>query len=131
MPTTAPGAWKLRALTAILILEALVMVAIVLWLIVDLFTLTPSSYATAIAITVLAAIGAVFIGVIATMCLRRHPRFRGGAVIWQLIQLAIAVGSFQGAFAQPLIGWAILIPSVAALVLSFSRPVTDLVTSQP
>ncbi|MGO2658765.1 hypothetical protein [Mycetocola reblochoni] len=130
MTTTTPGAWKLPVLTAILLAEALVMTAIVLWLIVDLVTLTPSSYATAVAITVLAAIGAAFVWAIALMCLRRRARFRGGAVVWQLIQIAVAVGSFQGAFAQPLIGWVILLPSLAALILCFSAPVTRLVTAE-
>lgn len=129
MQTPPAGAWKLPTLNAILLIEAVAMAAIVGWLLIDLVTLRPSSYATAIALLILTVIGAIFIWVVAVLCLRRNARFRGGAVIWQLIQLAVAIGSFQGVFAQPLIGWVILVPSLLALVLSFSKPVTALVTA--
>jgi hypothetical protein len=40
-----------------------------------------------------------------------------------LVQLAIAIGAFQGIYAQPAIGWAIVVPSVLVLVLLFTRSV--------
>ena len=117
------GSTALRVVIALLFVEALAMVILVGVLVVDILTLPASSMASAIALTVLVAIGAVFISAVAVGALRRQGWVRGGAVIWQLVQLAIALGAFQGAFAQPAIGWAILVPSVVVLVLLFTPSV--------
>ena len=92
-------------------------------LIVDILTLPAASIASAIALTVLVAVGAAFELAVAVGTVRRQPWVRGGAVIWQLVQLAIALGAFQGAYAQPAIGWAILVPSVVVLILLFTPSV--------
>ncbi len=38
---------------------------------------------------------------------------RGAIVVWQVLQLAIAIGSFQGLFARPDIGWLLVDPGGA------------------
>ena len=48
---------------------------------------------------------------------------RSAALFWQLIQLAIASGSFTGQFGSNAIGWGLIIPSVIVLVLLFTKPV--------
>jgi hypothetical protein len=40
-----------------------------------------------------------------------------------VLQIAVAIGCFQGLFARPDIGWALLVPAVLALVLLFTPPV--------
>ena len=122
-PGRRGGSTALLVVIALLFVEALAMVIVVGVLVVDILTLPASSMASAIALTVLVAIGAVFITAVAVGALRRQGWVRGGAVIWQLVQLAIALGAFQGAFAQPAIGWAILVPSVVVLVLLFTPSV--------
>jgi hypothetical protein len=41
-----------------------------------------------------------------------------------VVQLAVALGAFQGALARPDVGWLLLVPSVAAIVLTLSPSVT-------
>ncbi len=126
IPADTPGvqdSLALRVLTGLLFLEAAAMIVVVLVLIVDTLTLPATSLASAIALTVIAAIGAGFVSAVAIGALRRQGWVRGGAVIWQLVQLAIAVGAFQGTFAQPAIGWALLAPSVLVLILLFTPSV--------
>ncbi|MET0843915.1 MAG: hypothetical protein ABWY23_08685 [Mycetocola sp.] len=113
----------LRLLTALLFMEAAAMIVVVTVLIVDILTLPAASLASAIALTVIVAIGAVFVSAVAIGVLRRRSWVRGGALIWQLVQLAIAIGAFQGTFAQPAIGWALLAPSVLVIVLLFTSSV--------
>ncbi|MET1053339.1 MAG: hypothetical protein ABWX65_11940 [Mycetocola sp.] len=110
-------------LTVLLFAEALAMVILVFVLIIDILTLPAASISSAIALTVLVAIAAVFVCAVAVGALRRRGWVRGGAVIWQLVQLAIAIGAFQGVFAQPAIGWALLAPSIVVLVLLFTPSV--------
>ena len=126
IPADSPGAHRslaLTVLTALLFLEAAAVVVVVIVLILDILTLPAASLTSAIALTVVVAIGAVFVSAVAVGALRRQGWVRGGAVIWQLVQLAIAVGAFQGAFAQPAIGWALLAPSLTVLILLFTPSV--------
>jgi hypothetical protein len=103
--------------------EALVMAGVVLWLVVELMTAQPASYETALAILVLAAIAAVFLGFVAVHTLRARPWTRAATLTWQLLQVVIAIGCFQGMVATPGIGWFLLVPAVLAIVLLFTPPV--------
>jgi hypothetical protein len=103
--------------------EALVMAGVVLWLIVELLTTRPSSFETAVAILVLAAIAAIFLGFVAVHTLRARPWTRAATLTWQLLQVVIAIGCFQGMVATPTIGWYLLIPAVLAIILLFTPPV--------
>ena len=121
MPPAASVSGGVRAalvvVSALLFLEALALVAIVVWLVVDLITLQPSSYATAIALIVLVVIGAVWVGAVAIASLRRAPWSRAAAIVWQILQISIAVGAFQGLFARPDVGWLLLVPAVTVIGL--------------
>ena len=117
------GSLAIWLLLVFLFAEAVAMGTLVAVLVIDILTLPAASIASAIALTVLVAVGAAFVVAAAIGVLRRQPWSRGGALVWQLVQLAIALGAFQGIYAQPAIGWAILAPSVIVLVLLFTRPV--------
>jgi hypothetical protein len=122
--STAPSrSVELRVLTGLLMAEAVAMVVLVVVLVIDTLTLPAVSLTSAIALTVLVGIGAAFVCAVAVGALRRQGWVRGAAVIWQLIQLAIAIGAFQGTFAQPAIGWALLAPSLVVLLLLFTPAV--------
>jgi hypothetical protein len=112
-----------RVLAVLVGLEAIALAAAVVVLLVDVVTLTPASLASAIALIVLAAVAAIWVAWIAVSLLRGASWSRGGALFWQLIQLTIALGAIQGAFAQPLIGAAIAVPSLTVIVLLFTRSV--------
>ena len=117
------GSLAIRLLTGILFLEALALVAVVLVLVFDILTQPATSLSSAIALTVLVAIAAVFVSAVAIAMARRFPWSRGAALVWQLVQLAIAFGAFQGATAQPAWGWAILAPTLIAVILLFTKSV--------
>ena len=94
-----------------------------IYLIVELLTATPDSLASALALTVLAAIAAVWIGFIGANVLRGRAWTRGAATVVQVLLGAVAIGCFQGVLAQPAIGWLLLIPALVVLFLLFTPPV--------
>lgn len=120
----------LLVVSVVLFLEAATMTALVVWLLVDLFALEPSSYATAIALLVLVAIGAIWVVSVAFASLRRAPWSRAAAIVWQILQVSIAVGAFQGLFARPDLGWALLVPAVTVIGLLLWTPVRVAYTSE-
>ena len=127
MPHQASVSGGLRAalitVTALLFLEAAALVAVVVWLVVDLLALEPSSYATAIALIVLVVIGATWVSAVAVASIRRAPWSRAAAIVWQVLQLSIAVGAFQGLFARPDVGWLLLVPAITVIGLLLWTPV--------
>jgi len=110
-------------LVLILFAECALVVVATIYLVVELLTATPDSLASAVALTVLTAIAAVWLGFIATNVLRGRAWTRGAAIVVQVLQGAVAIGCFQGILAQPAIGWLLLIPALVVLVLLFTPPV--------
>ncbi|HEU4850024.1 MAG TPA: hypothetical protein VFS93_06405 [Terrimesophilobacter sp.] len=113
----------LTVLAAMLFLEAALMAATAGFLFFELMTEAPASYASAIAILGLVLIAAAWLVVVAVGALRARPWVRGAALTWQVLQLAVAVGSFQGLFPRDDIGWFLLVPAVIVLLLLFTRSV--------
>ena len=109
--------------SVLLVAEAAGMIALVVWLLVDLVALQPSSYATAIALLVLVVIGALWVTAVAIGSFRRAPWTRGAAIVWQVLQVSVAVGAFQGLFARPDVGWLLLVPAVTIAGLLLWPPV--------
>jgi hypothetical protein len=103
--------------------EAALLWAAVVWLILELLTDQPTSFASALAILVLAVIAAAWVTTITVATLRGRSWIRAAAVTWQLVQVFVAIGCFQGLYARPDLGWALLVPSVLVLVLLFTRSV--------
>jgi hypothetical protein len=46
----------------------------------------------------------------------------------QILQIAVAVGSFQGLYARPDLGWALLVPALAGIVLVLTPQVVKATT---
>ena len=113
----------LSLVTGILSLEAIVLWGLTVWLVFELLTQTPASYGGAVTILALCALAAVWVSAIAVNTPRRRPWIRGAAVTWQLVQIMIAIGAFQGLLARPDVGWALLVPSLAVIVLLFTPAV--------
>ncbi|WP_235934288.1 hypothetical protein [Paramicrobacterium chengjingii] len=112
--------------TATLIgLEATALVVVVGTLVVDLFTVRPDRYDSAIALTVLAAVAAIWLIAIVLAFWRGRQWSRAAALTWQVLQIAVAIGAFQGIFAQPTIGWALLLPAIAVIILLMTRSVIE------
>jgi hypothetical protein len=113
----------LAVVSVLLFLETAVLTALVVWLVVDLFALEPSSYVTAIALIAIVVIGAIWVWSVAIASLRRAPWARAAAIVWQILQLSVAVGAFQGLFARADVGWALLLPAVTVIGLLLWTPV--------
>ena len=110
-------------LAALIYLEATALGVASVVLLLDLLTQRPDSYASGVAILVLTILATVWLAVMATHALLGRPWIRGGAVTWQVLQIAIGIGSFGGLFSRPDIGWLLIIPAVIVLVLLFTPSV--------
>ena len=105
--------------------EAALLWAAVIWLILELLTDQPTSFASALAILGIAGIAAAWVTTITVATLRGRSWIRAAAVTWQLVQVFVAIGCFQGFYARPDVGWALLVPSVLVIVLLFTRSVVE------
>ena len=117
-PARRPPA--LLALAALLAAEALLVWLAAAWLVFELLTATPTSLAGAVAILVLGVVAALWVSAIAWGALRARSWIRGAALTWQLVQIFVAIGCFQGLYARVDVGWALLLPSIAVIVLLFT-----------
>ncbi len=113
----------LNLVTGILAVEAIALWCLTAWFVFELLTETPASFGGAVTILALCALAAVWVSAIAINTPRRRPWIRGAAVTWQFVQIMIAIGAFQGLLARPDVGWALLVPSLAVLVLLFTPAV--------
>jgi hypothetical protein len=114
----------LRVLSGVVLLEAVAMAVVTVLLLIELLTQPVESLPGAIALIVLAALAVVWLLAMFRGILRRRPWTRGAVFTWQLLQLAIAAGSFQNGGRQD-IGWLLLIPSVVAIALLFTPSVMN------
>lgn len=101
------------------------------FLVFELVTVVPASYPGAVAILLLAVVAAVWLFVVAVNTLGAKPWVRGAALTWQVLQLAVALGSFQGLFARDDVGWYLLVPAVIVLCLLFTRSVMAATARRP
>lgn len=114
------------ALAALVGAECALLIAATAYLVIELLVDTPASFASAIALTVLTALAAIWLAVVVVNILRGRAWTRGATIVWQVLQIAVAVGCFQGLFdpvARPDLGWALLAPAIVVLVLLFTKPV--------
>ncbi|WOF24223.1 histidine kinase [Microbacterium betulae] len=106
-----------RIATVLVALEAVGMLALAGWQAVTLGTAEVTSLPSAIALVVLTVVGAVAVGAFALGIGAGRSWGRSGAIVVQLLVIAIAVGSVTGAYAQWGIGAALGLPAVTVLVV--------------
>lgn len=111
------------ALAVLLFAECALVAVATIYLVVEILVARPDSYASAIALTVLTVLATIWLGFIAVNVLRGRAWVRSAAIVWQVLQIAVAIGCFQGLFARPDIGWLLLVPALVALVLLFTPSV--------
>jgi hypothetical protein len=121
-PTARPP--LLIVLAVLLFAEGVLMCGVAVWLVFELLTTKATSVYGGIAIIVLAALAAVWVLATAVATLRERSWIRGAVITWQVVQIAVAVGCFQGLYADPVLGWALLVPSVVVILLVISPQVT-------
>jgi hypothetical protein len=91
----------------------------------------PESFGGAVLLLVLSVLATVWLGFAAAHLLRRKTWTRAAILVWQLCQTAIAAGAFQGIFAAPVVGAALLVPALAAGVLLFTPSVVAALRRDP
>ncbi|MDF2444456.1 MAG: hypothetical protein JWR01_2659 [Subtercola sp.] len=110
-------------LAALLLVEALAVLAVGAWLIAELGLAEPESFATAIALIVLVLAAGVWVLFIAVGVFRLRPWTRGAVLTWQILQVIVAICIFQGLFADTVDGWPLLGVSLLGIALLMSPPV--------
>lgn len=113
------------ALIVLLAAEFLLVAALAVTLLVELLIDTSTSFASAVALTVLAFVAAAWLGAILVGALRGHAWIRSAALVWQVLQFAVGASAISGAFSQPAWGWPLVGVAVVVFVLLFTRPVVD------
>ena len=113
----------LVALAAVLFLEAALLALLAGYLVFELVTEVPTSLGSALAILVFVLISSAWLIAMAVGTLRAQSWVRAAALTWQVLQIAVAVGSFQGLFARSDIGWVLLFHALVVIALLFSRSV--------
>lgn len=98
-------------------LEGLGLVALAVWQIVAIVAGDTASIDSAIALIVLTAVGAAAVIAFAVAIWRGRSWGRSGAIVTQLLVLAVALGAATGAYAEPEVALAIAAPAVVTLVL--------------
>lgn len=130
----------LRVLAIIVGLETLMLAAWTLWYAAGFFTDTPDSLGGAIVILILSLVAAVWLAFATVGLLRRQTWTRAATLVWQLCQVAVAAGAFQGLVAPadagvgltaPVIGTALLVPALCAGVLLFTPSVVTALRRDP
>jgi hypothetical protein len=115
-------------LAALLYLEAAALAGLTLFLILEVVLLRPDSYASALALIVLAALGALWPAIMGTYALRGRPWIRGGTVTWQILQALLGITAIVGGSS---LGWVLVAAAVVVLVVLFTRPVVAATQRSP
>lgn len=101
----------------LLLLEALGIAALTFVQLLAVLGGDTAELATAIALLVLTAIGAVAVAAFGIAALRDRSWGRSGGIVTQLLILAVAIGAATGSYAHPLLGLQLSIPAVVTLVV--------------
>jgi hypothetical protein len=115
----------LWGLIVLLIAEFLLVAGLAVTLVIELLVATPTSFASAVALTVLAILAAIWLGAIVVGTLRGQAWIRSAAIVWQVLQFAVGASAISGTFSTPAIGWPLVVVAFATFVLLFTKPVVD------
>jgi len=110
-------------LIVVLAAETLLLLGCSLWFGAQFFVEKPNNFVGALLILVITVLATVWLALTTIGTWRMRPWVRGSVLTWQLCQTAVAAGAFQGLYAQPLIGLALLLPALAAGFLLFTPSV--------
>jgi len=106
-----------RVAAALVGLEGLGLVALAVWQIAAVASGDTASLASALALIVLTAVGAAAVLAFAVAIWLGRSWGRSGAIVTQLLILAVALGAVTGAYAEPLSALVLAIPAILALVM--------------
>ena len=104
--------------------QTLLILGITAYLVVELLLAEAQFPPTAIALTVLVILVAMWLAAMTLGVHRGRAWTRGSVLTYEFLQLAIGVGSVQGFVPRPDIGWWVMATAVLGLVLILSTPVS-------
>jgi hypothetical protein len=116
-PSAGHRSGRRRALVVLLTAEAMLLWIALAWQIFELISSEPAFLPSAIALMLINLLVAVWVSAIAVYSAKGRSWVRGAALSWQFVQIAISIGCFQGVYARPDVGWALLIPSIVVILL--------------
>ncbi|MEJ1156442.1 MULTISPECIES: histidine kinase [Microbacterium] len=109
---------KRERVAAVLVgLEGVAVAGLVAWQVLALLAGDTGVLSTALALVVLTAVGAAAVLAFSVAIWRNESWGRSGAIVTQLLILAVAVGAATGEFAHPMAAAALALPAVVTLVL--------------
>jgi hypothetical protein len=123
MASSAKKPIGLTVVLAIIGLEQLVVLYLLSSYVLATLAGQVKSLPTMLALAALGLIVAIWLAYVVKALYDGRRWARSGAIFWQLVQLAIAWGSFTGQFANAAIGIGLIVPSVAVIALLFTKPV--------
>jgi hypothetical protein len=98
-------------------LEGLGVAALAGWMTLSLIAGDSAELSTALALLVMTAVGAIGVLAFAIAIFRGHGWGRSGAIVVQLLILAVALGAANGLYAHPLVALALAVPAAVTLVV--------------
>jgi hypothetical protein len=113
----------LYVLSALVWLETAALAAATIYLVVEIFVGQASYLATGIAYAITVGIVAVLVGVVARAIFRARPWVRGATVCVGVLQGLLGISILVSGQLDAGLGWVLVVPAVAMLVLIFTRPV--------
>jgi hypothetical protein len=123
MASNAKKPIGLTVVLAIIGLEQLVVLYLLSSYVLATLAGQVKSLPTMLALAALGLIVAIWLAYVVKALYDGRRWARSGAIFWQLVQLAIAWGSFTGQFANAAIGIGLIVPSVAVIALLFTKSV--------
>jgi len=106
-----------RTAAVLVALEGLGLASLVVWQILAIAGGDTDSLESAIALVVLTIVGTAAVLAFAVATWRGQSWGRSGAIVTQLLVLAVAWGAATGAFAAPSLALALAVPALIVLVL--------------
>jgi hypothetical protein len=128
-PASRPAG--LVAAAILVFLEALVILGIAGYLLLEIIGGQSKSIGAAVSLFLLVLLGAAWIGFAGRGLLLGRRWARSTSVFWQLVQLAIASASFDGRGANSAIGVSLIVPSVIVIWLLFTKKVVAATRDEP
>lgn len=111
-------------LVILLALQSAIILGVTAYLVIELLLAEARFPPTAIALTVLVVLVAIWLIAMTRGVWRGRAWTRGSVLVYQFSQLAIGIGSIQGFVPRPDIGWWVIGTAVLGLVLVLTTPVT-------
>jgi hypothetical protein len=113
-------------LAALVLLEGVALVAIAIYLVVEIFVARTTSLSSSVALAVLALVGGAGLVLLARAIFQGRPWIRGATICWQILQVLVAVSILQArGSASVAVGVTLIVPAAVIIGLLFTPQVLE------